>query len=363
MARFARLSVVFAVTLGVLLFVRPLSSPLAYGQLLIGMLAGIALAPVLLTVARLAGGGRLLGISIGLGNPLRVWLTRQGTFVMLARLPITIYGYGIVGRRPFVRLPHVAFVLGAALIIVAGLVLGAGSDSAFVDGGATGAALLVGLVLAAPGGGGDWRAFAPSYTGELSRTLDDAARASALQDVVRVLELTSTIPPGATPDHLDQLYAMRATALTRVERYAEAGGLLRAELLNLPASAPTARRRLALAATLIAAWEAGDDAGLPARTELPDLLSGPFPAIMPSDVASIRAAASLHGGELHAAYEGAAQVAPRLPRSLRAWPLCTMALAAIELGRPDEARALLAKASALDPAEPRLKYALATLDA
>ena len=349
-------------TLAVLLTVRPIDSDAAPVPLLLGMLAGVALAAPLLTLAWVAGGGRLLGLAIGLGNPVRSWLTRRGTYVFLARLPITLYGSGGVGGRSFARLPHLTYLVGAALILAAGLMIGIGTTSAVVDGIVTGAALFVFLALATPVGNRNWRALSRSFSAAAARTMDEAQRAGAAQDSARVLDLTATIPVGASPQDVDILHAMRAEALMRAERYDDAVRLLRADLLDQPPAAVNSRRRLALAAVLIAAWEAGDDVGLPARSELPGLLAGSFPGMLPDWVGRVRTAALLVGGDPLAAYEGAETPARRLPRQLQAWPLCTMARAAIELGRPDEARTLLTKARALDPAEPRLKYAFAALD-
>lgn len=326
------------------------------GLFLLGLLAGLMLAASVHSLAWLAGGGRLSWVLIGLGNPVKVWLTRQGTFVLLAPLPVAITGSGLAARRPFARLPHITTLLGAALLVGGGLAVGVRTASALVDGVALGAAVLGGLTLLPPAGGGRWRALAPSFTGETSRLLDDAARASVLQDAHRVLALTGTVPADTTADEIDGLRAMQATALVRLERYGEAVQLLREELLTAEPGVPTVRRRLALASALTAAWEAGDDSGLPARTELPGLLAGPFRGVLPSGVRSVRAGALLVAGDAEGAYAMAAKVVPRLPRGLRGGPLCTMARAALELGRADEAARLLDRARAADPDEPRLAY-------
>jgi predicted Zn-dependent protease len=73
-------------------------------------------------------------------------------------------------------------------------------------------------------------------------------------------------------------------------------------------------------------------------------------------VRSVRAGALLVAGDAEGAYAMAAKVVPRLPRGLRGGPLCTMARAALELGRADEAARLLDRARAADPDEPRLAY-------
>ena len=343
-----------------------------------GALVGAGLTPVVFTVVWLASGGRYFAVQFGGVYPIRSWVTGSGSILLLAPVPYTIAGTGGAVRRPFVRLPHLATLLVAALLFVGGLLVGIRSGTPLVDGATFGVAA-VALTMLLVLGDEHWQALRGSYTGEAFRILDDVRRASALRDTPRVLELTEAVPEGATVAQTDQLRVLRAEALTREERYGEAVQVLGAELLAVPAAAPPARgllarvsnstqgdptavRRWGLAATLIAAWEAGDEAGRPAETELPRLISTPYRHLAPSEAAKLRSAALLFTGDAQAAYDSAAKVLPRLPSSFRSWPLCTMARAAIVLDRPDEARELLAKARASDPAEPRLKYVLGALN-